>query len=92
MTHDLRRLSGDQLRAHLIDSKAEVFRYRRNAPVFTFLTVMAIICGVAAGWGYTHELRTYASIGLFSVLLATAITISSLVVYWTWFVNVHFLL
>lgn len=92
MPQHLKLLSGDPLRARLVARDTEVFRYRRNTPVFTFLTVLATACGVAAGWVYTaSELRTYLGIGAFSVLLATAVTVAVLVVYWTWFVNVHFL-
>jgi hypothetical protein len=88
----LKLLSGDPLRERLVAHGTEVFRYRRNAPVFTFLTVLATACGVAAGWVYTaSELRTYLGIGAFSVLLAAAVTVAVLVIYWTWFVNVHFL-
>lgn len=88
----LKHLSGDPLRERLVAHGTEIFRYRRNAPVFTFLTVLSTACAVAAGWIYTSsELRTYLAIGAFSVLLASAVTVAVLVIYWTWFVNVHFL-
>lgn len=87
---EVEKLRGDDMDAYLRRHPTVLYRYQPNRPGFVFLMVLATLAGAIGVWIWvTAGLATLGHTLAIAALLGTAVSLTLVVGYWTYFTRIH---